>query len=123
MTSEQKQFIIKALQTGVPALAEEYIAALEELTRLADTKQEELKGVETFTALTQEIFDVTIKVIQASAPYMASEYLNAYNTAVNVCLAKFAESRKAREEKEKAEAEREAHIAEESAADKKKKSA
>ena len=106
MTQEQKQFIAKALQTGCPALAQEYISALEELTRVADAKQEELNGLETFSTLNQEIFDVTIKVIKASAPYMASEYTDAYVLAVNVCQAKFNENKRVREEKEKAEAEK-----------------
>ena len=121
MTQEQKQFIIKALQTGIPAIAKEYIEALEEVARIADTRQEELGGIETFACLNQEIFNVTLKVIQASAPFMASEYVNAYNTAVNVCLAKFDENRKAREAKEKAEAEKEKVM--EMPDDKKKKSA
>ena len=107
MTQEQKQFIIKALQTGCPALAQEYISALEEVTHIADTKSEELNGQEQFQILNQEIFGITIKVLQASAPYMAFEYINAYNGAVNVCNVKFAENRTAREEKEKAEAEKE----------------
>ena len=106
MTQEQKQFIIKALQTGIPAIAREHIDALEEVARIADTKQEELNGQEMFALLNQEILDVTIKTIRASAPYMAEEYLTAYQTAVNVCLVKFDENRKAREEREKADAEK-----------------
>ena len=114
MTQEQQQFIIKALQTGIPALAQEYISALEEVARIADTKSEELNGQDQFQILNQEIFDVTIKVLQASAPYMAFEYINAYNDSVNVCNVKLAENRTAREEKEKVK---------EMPADKKKKSA
>ena len=121
MTQEQKQFIIKALQTGCPALAQEYISALEEVTHIADTKSEELNGQEQFQILNQEIFDVTVKVLRASAPYMAFEYINAYNEAVNICNAKLSENRAAREAKEKVEAEKEKIV--EIPAAKKKKSA
>lgn len=109
MTQEQKQFIIKALQTGIPAIAQEYIAALEEVTSIADMPQEEIneKGIENFEVITQERYNTTVKVIKASAPYMADEYLIAYNSAVDVCNAKFKVSVKAREEKEKAETEKE----------------
>ena len=106
MTQEQRQFIIKALQTGIPTLAQEYIAALEEVDRISNAKQEELNGVETFSALNQEIFDVTLKVVAASVPYMATEYNNAFVRAINVCQAKFNVNVKAREDKEKAEAEK-----------------
>lgn len=106
MTQEEKQFIIKALRTGIPAIASECIAALEEVDRLSNAKQEDLNGAEKFSSLNQEIFDLTVKVIAASAPYMASEYTNAYVRAVDVCQAKFNENRKARETKEKAEAEK-----------------
>ncbi len=106
MTQEQKQFIIKALQTGIPALAKEPIEALEEVDQISNANQEDLNGMETFSLLTQEIFDLTIKAVAASAPYMAKEYIELYVRAVNNCQAKFAENRKAREEKEKAEGEK-----------------
>lgn len=105
MTQEQKQFIIKALQSGVPAIAQEHIAALEEVVRVAGAKQEELNGAEGFQALNQEILNVTFKVLQASAPYMAREYINAYASDITACQNKFNENKTAREEKEKAASE------------------
>ena len=123
MTQEQKQFIIKALQTGIPAIAQEYIEALEEVTSIADMPQEELNKncIENFNVLNQERFDTTVKVIKVSAPFMSREYLIAYSSAVDVCNAKFRVSIKAREEREKAESEK-AQVEAEIASDKKKKS-
>ena len=106
MTQEQKQFITKALITGIPAIAQEHIAALNEVERIAGTPSDKLNGQERFEVLNQEVYNVTVKVLRASAPYMASEYIEAYNEDVNVCNAKFAENIQAREEKEKAEAEK-----------------
>ena len=118
MTQEEKQFIIKALQTGIPAIAKEHIEALEEVDRISNAKQEDLNGEEKFTLLNQEIYDVTLKTVYASAPYMAKEYASAYFTAVCACKEKFEENRKAREAKEAAEKPEEDPVA-----DKKKKSA
>ena len=121
MTQEQKQFIIKALQCGVPALSEEYIAALEEAVRISETKQEDLKGAEDFQILDRVIYEITLKTLRASypMPFMAEEYIRAYAETVNACAAKFQENAKAREEREKAEMGRE----EDNPTDKTKKSA
>lgn len=100
MTQEQKQFIIKALQTGIPAIAQEHIDALEEVANIASARQEDLAGQEKFKFLDQEVYDVTVKTIRASAPFMANEYLSAYSTDVDVCQAKFARNMQARQEKE-----------------------
>ncbi len=106
MTQEQKQFIIKALQTGIPALAKDHIAALEEVAAIAEAKQEDLDGQEGWKVLNQTRHENIINVLYGSLPFMAEEYVKAYFDAVNAGQAKFNENRKIREEKEKADAEK-----------------
>ena len=103
MTQEQKQFIIKALQSGIPALAKGHIDALEELVQIDETKQEELEGAEDFKVLNQLIYENTISVLNAVYPFMAQEFIFAYADAVRRCNAKFAVNVKVRLEKEEAE--------------------
>ena len=102
MTQEQKQFIIKALQSGIPAIAQEHIAALEEVATIAEAKQEELEGAENFKILDPRRHENIIRAIQGSCPYMADDIILPYDADVRACQAKFAENIKAREEKEKA---------------------
>lgn len=105
MTQEQKQFIIKVLQSGIPAMATEHIEALEEVTRIAEAKQEDLNGIEGFQILDQRRHENIIRTIQGSCPYMANDVILPYDAAVRACQAKFAKNIEAREEKEKAEKE------------------
>ncbi len=107
MTQEQKQFIIKALESGIPAIAKEHIEALEEVAKVAEAKQEELEGVEGFHILDQRRHENIIRAIQGSCPYMADDIILPYDAAVRACQAKFNENIKAREAKEKAEKESE----------------
>ena len=107
MTQEQKQFIIKALESGIPALATEHIAALEEVVHISESKSEDLNGQENWNTLDQRIHANIINTLRSAYPYMADEYIGAYFDAVNVCQSKFAENLKAREEKEAAEKEAE----------------
>ncbi len=117
MTQEQKQFIIKVLESGIPALAREHIEAIEEVARVSNAAQEELNGQEGWLFLNQIRHENILNTIQASIPFMADEYISAYFEAVNACQAKFNENIKARQEKEAAEK------ASASPAEKKKKSA
>lgn len=107
MTQEQKQFIIKALESGIPAIAREHIEALEEVAKIAEAKQEELEGAESFQLLDQRRHENIIRAIQGSYPYMANDIILPYDAAIRSCQAKFAENIKAREAKEKAEKEAE----------------
>lgn len=104
MTEDQQQLVSKALQSGIPALAKEHIAALEEVVKLATAKPEELNGIENFQVLNQNIYENTIKTLSASYPFMAGEVIQPYVETVQACQAKFAENIKAREEREKTEA-------------------
>ncbi len=103
MTQEQKQFIIKALESGIPAIAREHIEALEEVAKVAEAKQEELEGVEGFHILDQRRHENIIRAIQGSYPYMADDIILPYDAAVRACQAKFAENIKAREAQENPE--------------------
>lgn len=105
MTQEQKQFITMALESGIPAIAKEHIEALEEVARIAEAKQEELKGAESFQLLDLRRHENIIRAIQGSCPFMANDILPPYDAAVRACQAKFDENIKAREAKEKAEKE------------------
>ena len=105
MTQEQKQFIIKALESGIPAIAKEHIAALEEVAKVADAKQEDLNGQEQWNALNPVIHQNIINTVINSFPFMANEYAIAYTEAVRASQEKFDKNIKAREEKEKAEKE------------------
>lgn len=105
MTQEQKQFIIKALESGIPAIAKEHIEAFEEVARIEEATLEDLKGAEKFEYLNQTIYETTIKTLYAAYPYMTADIVIPYGEAVKACNAKFAENIKAREEKEKAEKE------------------
>ena len=107
MTQEQKQFIIKAIESGIPAIAKEHIAALEEVAKDADAKQEELEGQEQWNVLTPAYHQNIIETVINSFPFMASEYVVSYSEAVKAGQAKFAENIKAREAKEKADKEAE----------------
>lgn len=107
MTQEQKQFIIKALEGGIPAMAKEHIEALEEVASISEAKQEDLKGAEGFQLLDIRRHENIIRAIQGSYPYIANDVILPYDAAIRTCQAKFAENVKAREEKEKAEKEAE----------------
>lgn len=120
MEQEQKQFIIKALQTGIPALAKEHIEAFEEVIRVSEAKQEDIDGQEGWNILNQTLHSNIINTLRNSVPFMANEYILAYVDAVNGGQAKFNENIKIREEKEKDEAEK---YKEKPASDKNKKSA
>lgn len=122
MTQEQKQFIIKVLESGIPALAKEHIEAIEEVARVSNAAQEELNGQEGWLFLNQIRHENILNTIQASIPFMADEYISAYFEAVNASQAKFNENIKARQEKEAAE-KKVAEKASASPAEKKKKSA
>lgn len=103
MTQEQKQFIIKALESGIPAIAREHLDALEEVTRIEEAKQEDLNGAECFEILNQTIYETIIKVINASYPFMAAEFYMPFMRAVKTCNSKFSENAKARQEREESE--------------------
>lgn len=104
MTQEQKQFIIKALESGIPAIAQEHIRALDELVQIEGSSIEELHGVENFTILNSVIYETMVKTIIASYPFMANTIIQPLVDAVRTCNAKFEEVARLRQEKE-AEAE------------------
>ncbi len=103
MTQEQKQFIIKALQSGIPAIAKRHIEAIEEVARVAEAKREDLNGQEDWKILNQRRHENIMETIFASVPFMADEYVRAYCDAVNISQSKFTENRNARLAKEEAE--------------------
>ena len=105
MTQEQKQFIIKTLQSGIPALAETHVQAFEEVVRVSEAQQEDLNGQEGWQVLNEVYHNNIINTLLASVPFMANEYIASYIEAVNAGQAKFAQNAKVREEKEKAEKE------------------
>ena len=100
MTQEQKQFIIKALQTGIPAIAQEHIEALEEVAKIAEAKQEELDGQEVWKVLDEARHATIVKTIRCSLPFMAEELISAYYNAISIAQEKFAENVKARQQAE-----------------------
>lgn len=97
MTAEAKQLIVKAIEKGIPAIAQEHIRALDEVEFVAGAKQEELGGAEGFKSLNQSIHETIIKVLVASYPFMADEIVQQYCDAVNECLRKFDVNAKARQ--------------------------
>ena len=103
MTQEQKQFIIKALQSGIPAIAKAHIDAVEEVARIAETKQEDLNGQEDWGILNQLLHENIVSTLRASVPFMADEYLGAYYEAINIAQAKFTTNKNKRLAKEEAE--------------------
>lgn len=103
MTQEQKQFIIKALETGIPALAQEHIAAVEEVAKIAAANQEDINGQEAWQFLNEARHDVIIKTIRISFPFMANDLLNAYYSAINAAQAKFDRNIQAKKEQTEAE--------------------
>ena len=98
MTQEQKQFIIKALESGIPAIA--HIRALDELVQIEGSSIEELNGMENFTILNSVIYETIIKTIVASYPFMANTVIQPLVNAVRTCNAKFDEVARLRQEKE-----------------------
>ncbi len=101
MTVEEKQLMVKAIEKGIPAIAQEHLRALDEVEHIAESEQESLEGAEGFKILNQSIHDTIIKVLIAAYPLMADEVVAAYVGAVNECLAKFnanIQARQAREE-------------------------
>ena len=101
MTGEEYKLITKAIEKGIPAIAQEHIRALEEVEFVAGAKIEELDGAEGFKSLNQVIHETIIKVIVAAYPFMADEVVAAYVGAVNECLEKFNANIQARVAKEK----------------------
>lgn len=103
MTQEQKQFIKKVLLTGIPAIAKAHVDAIEEVARIAETKQEDLNGQEDWEILNQLLHENIVSTLRASAPFMADEYIGAYYEAINIAQAKFTANKNERLAKEQAE--------------------
>lgn len=106
MTGEEYQLIKKAIEKGIPAIAQEHLRALDEVEAIAKAEQDELDGAEGFKVLNQSVHETIVKVLIAAYPLMADEVVAAYVGAVNECLEKFNANIQARLKKEE-EAEKE----------------